>query len=124
MNNNDLLRRKLEYATPEEVLIIFLNDTDSKFKKAIMLWKDGKAEGTALASKIYDNILELKSTLNTNIGNKETQEALITISNLYSFMLEEITLASLKKDYERLEEVHQVFLNIKRIFEEDRKNLK
>lgn len=124
MNNNDLLRRKLEYATPEEVLFIFLNDTDNKFKKTIGLWKEGKPEGTNMATKLYDNILELKSTLNTNIGNAETQEALNTISDLYAFIMDEISLASLKKDYERLENAHGIFLNIKKIFEEDRKNLK
>lgn len=124
MNNNDLLRRKLEYATPEEVLFIFLNDTDNKFKKVISLWKENKAEGTTLASKLYDNVLELKTTLNTNIGNKETQEALETISSLYSFIMDEITMSSLTKDYKRLESTHQIFLNIKKIFDEDRKNLK
>lgn len=124
MNNNDLLRRKLEYATPEEVLFIFLNDTDNKFKKTINLWKEGSSEGTAIATKLYDNILELKTTLNTNIGNAETQEALNTISDLYAFIMDEISLASLKKDCERLENAHGIFLNIKKIFEEDRKNLK
>lgn len=124
MNNNDLLRRKLEYATPEEVLFIFLNDTDNKFKKVISLWKEDKIEGTILASKLYDNMLELKVTLNTNVGNKETRDALQTIYDLYSFIIDEIGFASIKRDYKRLEDAYGIFLNIKKIFEDDMKNLK
>lgn len=124
MNNKDLLRRKLEYATPEEVLFIFLNDTDNKFKKVIQLWKENNVEGTTLATKLYDNILELKYSLDTSVGGKETQEALKTIESLYEFIMNEITMASVRKDYERLEKAHEIFLNIKRIFDEDRKNLK
>lgn len=124
MNNKDLLRRKLEYATPEELLFILLNDTDNKFKKVINLWKEDNVEGTILAGRLHDNVLELKLTLNTEIGDEATREALRTISSLYTFIIDEITMASVKKDYERLEKAHEIFLNIKSIFDEDRRNLK
>lgn len=124
MNNKDLLRRKLEYATPEELLFILLNDTDNKFKKVINLWKEDNVEGTILAGRLHDNVLELKLTLNTEIGDDATREALRTISSLYTFIIDEITMASVKKDYERLEKAHEIFLNIKSIFDEDRRNLK
>lgn len=123
MNNSDLLRRKLEYASPQELLFILLNDTDMKFKKVISLWKENNVEGTVLAGKLHDNILELKLTLNTEIGDEKTREALRTISDLYSFIIDEILLSSTKKDYERLEKVYGVFKNIKNIFDEDRKNI-
>lgn len=123
MNNTDLLRRKLEYASPQELLFILLNDTDMKFKKVISLWKENNIEGTVLAGKLHDNILELKLTLNTEIGDEKTREALQTISDLYSFIIDEILLSSVKKDYERLEKVHGIFKNIKNIFDEDRKNI-
>lgn len=124
MNNKELLRRKLEYATPEEVLFILLNDTDAKFKKVIKLWKDNKLEGTILAGKLHDNVLELKLTLNTNIGDAKTREALENIKAIYNVIIDEILAASIKKDYERLEAAHSLFLQIKYIFDEDRKNLK
>lgn len=124
MNNKDLLRRKLEYATPEELLFILLNNTDTKFKQVIKLWKENNVEGTILAGKLHDNILELKLTLNTEIGDEKTREALRTISSLYTFIIDEITMASVRKDYERLEKAHEIFLNIKSIFDEDRRNLK
>ena len=124
MNNKDLLRRKLEYATPEEVLFIFLNDTDVKFKKVIELWKNNSVEGTILAGKLQENIIELKSTLNTEIGDEKSKEALRTISSLYTFIIDEIMISSLRRDYERLDKAYKVFLNIKNIFEEDRKNIK
>lgn len=124
MNNKELLKRKLEYATPEELLFILLNDTSNKFKKVIALWKDGSVEGTILAGKLHDNLLELKLTLNTEVGDASTREALNTISSLYSFIIDEITISSIHKDYRRLEKAYEVFLNIKSIFDEDRKNLK
>ena len=124
MNNKELLKRKLEYATPEELLFILLNDTSNKFKKVIALWKDGSVEGTILAGKLHDNLLELKLTLNTEVGDASTREALNTISSLYSFIIDEITISSIHKDYGRLEKAYEVFLNIKSIFDEDRKNLK
>jgi len=124
MNNKELLRRKLEYATPEEVLFILLNDTDAKFKKVIKLWKENNVEGTILAGKLHDNVLELKLTLNTNIGDAKTREALENIKAIYNVIINEIMLASIKKDYERLEVAHSLFLQIKNIFDEDRKNLK
>lgn len=124
MNNKELLRRKLEYATPEELLFILLNDTDNKFKKVIKLWKEDNVEGTILAGRLSDNVLELRLTLNTEVGNEQTREALRNISSLYDFIIDEITLASVHKDFKRLEEVHSIFSNIKNIFDEDRKNLK
>lgn len=124
MNNKELLRRKLEYATPEEVLFILLNDTDAKFKKVIKLWKDNNVEGTILAGKLHDNVLELKLTLNTNIGDAKTREALENIKAIYTVIINEILASSIKKDYERLEVAHSLFLQIKHIFDEDRKNLK
>lgn len=123
MKNHDLLRRKLEYASPQELLFILLNDTDMKFKKVIKLWKEDNVEGTLLAGRLHDNILELKLTLNTEIGDEKTREALRTVSALYTFIIDEILLSSPKKDYERLEKVYGVFTNIKQIFDEDRKNL-
>lgn len=123
MNNKELLRRKLEYASPQELLFMLLNDTDMKFRKVISLWKENNPEGTVLAGKLHDNVLELKLTLNTEIGDEKTKEALRTISNLYSFIIDEILLSSSKKDYERLEKVYEVFKNIKNIFDEDRKNI-
>ena len=62
MNNNELLRKKLQYATPEELLFILLNDTDMKFKKVIKLWKDNNVEGTVLSTRLADNILYVKNT--------------------------------------------------------------
>ena len=124
MKNKELLRRKLEYATPEELLFMILNDTDAKFKKVIQLWKENNVEGTILAGKLHDNVLELKLTLNTNIGDKQTREALENISAIYTVIINEIVSASMKKDYERLEVAHNLFLQIKHIFDEDRKNLK
>lgn len=124
MNNKELLRRKLEYATPEELLFILLNDTDSKFKRVIKLWKENNVEGTVLAGKLHDNILELKLTLNTNIGDEKTKEALENISAIYTLIIDEILASSIKKDYERLEVAYSLFLQIKHIFDEDRKNIK
>ena len=124
MNNKELLRRKLEYATPEELLFMILNDTDAKFKKVIQLWKENNVEGTILAGKLHDNVLELKLTLNTNVGDAKTREALENISAIYTVIINEIVASSIKKDYERLEVAHNLFLQIKYIFDEDRKNLK
>lgn len=124
MKNKELLRRKLEYATPEELLFMILNDTDAKFKKVIQLWKENNVEGTILAGKLHDNVLELKLTLNTNVGDAKTREALENISAIYTVIINEIVASSIKKDYERLEVAHNLFLQIKYIFDEDRKNLK
>lgn len=124
MNNNELLRKKLQYATPEELLFILLNDTDMKFKKVIKLWKDNNVEGTVLSTRLADNILYLKNTLNTNVDNSTIKQGLHNIENMYGFICDEIFLSSSKKDYERLEKAYEVFLIIKNIFEEDRKNTK
>ncbi|MGU8834123.1 flagellar protein FliS (plasmid) [Clostridium perfringens] len=119
-----MLRRKLEYATPQELLFILLTDTDTKFKNVINFWKNNDVQGTILAGRLIDNIIELKSTLNTNIGNESTQLALKNIDSLYEFITNEISLASVKKDYLRLEGAYEVFLEIKSIFDTDRANMR
>ncbi|MGU8988177.1 flagellar protein FliS (plasmid) [Clostridium perfringens] len=124
MNYQEMLRRKLEYATPQELLFILLTDTDTKFKNVINFWKNNDVQGTILAGRLIDNIIELKSTLNTNIGNESTQLALKNIDSLYEFITNEISLASVKKDYLRLEGAYEVFLEIKSIFDTDRANMR
>lgn len=123
MNNRELLRKKIEYATPEELLFLLLNDTSNKFKKVIELWKENKVEGTILAGKLHDNLLELKLTLNTNMGDEKTREALENISAIYTVLINEVVTSSLKKDFQRLEKAYDVFLTVKNIFDEDRKNM-
>lgn len=118
--DKNLLRKKLEYATPEEVLFIFLNDISIKFKQVIEYWKNNDVKGTILASQISDGIMSLKYSLDTTIGNEQTQEGLKNIANIYDFILDEITMASFKKDFKRMEEVYSVFLQVKSIFDEDR----
>ena len=95
-----------------------------EFKRVIKLWKENNVEGTVLAGKLHDNILELKLTLNTNIGDEKTKEALENISAIYTLIIDEILASSIKKDYERLEVAYSLFLQIKHIFDEDRKNIK
>lgn len=124
MNYQEMLKRKLEYATPQELLFILLTDTDTKFKNVINFWKNNDVQGTILAGRLIDNIIELKSTLNTNIGNESTQLALKNIDSLYEFITNEISLASVKKDYLRLEGAYEVFLEIKSIFDTDRANMR
>lgn len=124
MNYQEMLRRKLEYATPQELLFILLTDTDTKFKNVIDFWKNNDVQGTILAGRLIDNIIELKLTLNTNIGNESTQLALKNIDSLYEFIINEVSLSSVKKDYLRLEGAYEVFLEIKSIFDTDRNNIR
>lgn len=124
MNYQEMLRRKLEYATPQELLFILLTDTDTKFRNVVDFWKNNDVQGTILAGRLIDNIIELKSTLNTNIGNESTQLALKNIDSLYEFIINEVSLASVKKDYLRLEGAYEVFLEIKSIFDTDRANMR
>lgn len=121
--NKSQLAKKIKYASQEELLFMLLNNTDKKFKDVIELWKDKKPEGTVLAGKLMDNILELKSTLNISGTEGSIKEALLNIKNLYSLILDEISLSSVKMDYKRLESAHSLFLQIKDIFEEDRRNM-
>lgn len=117
------LAKKVKYASQEELLFMLLNNTDKKFKDVVELWKSKNPEGTVLAGKLMDNILELKSTLNTSGTDDSIKEALTNIKNLYSLILDEISLSSIKMDYARLESAHSLFLQIKDIFEEDRRNM-
>lgn len=122
MNKTHLLK-KIKYASQEELLFMLLNNTDKKFKDVIELWKNKNPEGTILAGRLMDNILELKTTLNTDVPDESMKEALINIKNLYSLILDEISLSSIKMDYSRLESVYSLFLQLKDIFEEDRRNI-
>lgn len=124
MDNKEFLKRKLEYASPEDLLMVFLNDTDIKFQKVISLWKENKIEGTHVATRLADNILELKITLNTDIGDDETKKILNNIALLYDFMLNEISISMVTKDYRKIEETYKVFLTVKSIFQEDIQNMK
>ena len=122
--NKQLLEKKLKYASPEELLFLLLVNTENKFKKTIELWKNNDAEGTILAGKLMDNIIELKSSLNVNISTDENiRQALLNVSNLYGFIIDEISASSFKKDYVRLENAFRLFLDIKEIFEKDRENV-
>ena len=107
----------------EELLFLLLNNTDFKFQQVIALWKDNNVEGTILAGKLIDNLLELKSTLNVDIAEGEMRKALVNIREIYSFVIDEISKSSLRKDYERLEKAHNLFLQVKSIFDEDRRNM-
>lgn len=122
MNKSHLVK-KIKYASQEELLFMLLNNTDNKFRDVIKLWKNKNPEGTILAGRLMDNILELKTTLNTDVPDESMKEALINIKNLYSLILDEISLSSIKMDYARLESSHSLFLQIKDIFEEDRRNV-
>lgn len=121
--NKRMLEKKIKFASQEELLFLLLNNTDFKFQQVIALWKDNNVEGTILAGKLIDNLLELKSTLNVNIAEGEMRKALVNIREIYSFLIDEISKSSLRKDYERLEKAHNLFLQVKSIFDEDRRNM-
>lgn len=121
--NKRMLEKKIKFASQEELLFLLLNNTDFKFQQVIALWKDNNVEGTILAGKLIDNLLELKSTLNVDIAEGEMRKALVNIREIYSFVIDEISKSSLRKDYERLEKAHNLFLQVKSIFDEDRRNM-
>ena len=121
--NKRMLEKKIKFASQEELLFLLLNNTDFKFQQVIALWKDNNVEGTILAGKLIDNLLELKSTLNVDIAEGEMRKALVNIREIYSFVIDEIYKSSLRKDYERLEKAHNLFLQVKSVFDEDRRNI-
>ena len=121
--NKRMLEKKIKFASQEELLFLLLNNTDFKFQQVIALCKDNNVEGTILAGKLIDNLLELKSTLNVDIAEGEMRKALVNIREIYSFVIDEISKSSLRKDYERLEKAHNLFLQVKSIFDEDRRNM-
>lgn len=121
--NKSILEKKIKFASQEELLFLLLNNTDFKFQQVIALWKENNVEGTILAGKLMDNLLELKSTLNVDIAEGPMREALINIRDIYSLIIDEISKSSIRKDYERLEKSHKLFLQVKEIFDEDRRNI-
>lgn len=121
--NRNILEQKIRYASQEELLFLLLNNTDIKFKQTIELWKKNSVEGTIMAGKVMDNVLELKTTLNVNVAEGDVRKALVSIRDMYSLIIDEISICSIKKDYVRMEKCYNLFLTIKDIFEEDRRNM-
>ena len=121
--NKRMLEKKIKFASQEELLFLLLNNTDFKFQQVIALWKDNNVEGTIIGRNLLYNWLALKSTLNVDIAQGEMRKALVNIREIYSFVIDEISKSSLRKDYERLEKAHNLFLQVKSIFDEDRRNM-
>lgn len=120
---NDLMKKKIEYASNVEKLFIILNNTDQKFKNLIKAWKENDKQSYIYASKLSDNIIELRCSLNTENENPEIQKALENIGDLYEYILSEIFKATPNRDVKIAEDCYKVFTIIKSIFEEDRRRM-
>jgi len=110
MHSNDYLRNQIETASKEQLLLMFYDGAIrfvSQAKHAVANDDiEGRSYGIGKASAI---IAELSATLDHKIGGKIAED----LDALYAFMLNELNMANIHNDSNRLETVEKMLVDLR-----------
>lgn len=90
----DIKKKKVQYASNKELLSMLLEDTYSKYNKAISLYNSGnwrdKIKGNEICKKIINNLYYLDEIIDYKNDSVKVQEGLKDISKIYKFLIDNL----------------------------------